>query len=56
MGTDADSVTCCSVAGMATPVAASVAVAGVPLFDETVTEALRAPGAVEALWPLLRAV
>ncbi len=34
---------------MLTPVAASVAVAGVPSFDETVTEALRAPGAVEAV-------
>ena len=40
LGTDADSVTCCSVAGMPAPVPASVAVAEVPSFDETVTEAL----------------
>ena len=50
LGTDADSVTCCSVAGRPTPVAASVAVAEVASLDETVTEALRPPGAVEAVW------
>src|SRR5271154_6696595 len=50
LATDVDSVTCCSVAGMCVPVPASVAVAEVPSFDETVTEALRAPGAVEAVW------